>query len=451
MKRLLLLIVVHATALPFAIAQLPASQEEDRILAAKADSLQRAGDPKSAAALLDTLYDRGLMRSDTAVIVSALMLQGQLLTEIRQHDKAIMAYENAWSLLPALQDTLLHLTLLDNLIESSKNHGDFSKALHYTETLYELTDSVRAAEHQAMMEAAGEIYNGTIASMSKWQDRQNQATNRRILLLTIAAGTAGAAVVMLLVALLIKSRKARPLHSDKSSTQQIASGAAAELQELRIAHQRASRELDALAGIEQRSQQESRMLRMEIEDATLPVLQAARTEVEELIRTAPGDVRVDAVLNLRNTLVRLNTILKSIALRIAADDSSTGKLDRQLREICESMSTAELPVNFYVSGNTRQTSASMNQALRQMTLELLRNAFRHARATRIQVDLIYSPGKVVVAVRDNGTGMTREQAAGGPGVAAIRLYAQRINAHVDVATAPHEGTTITMDVPDRTN
>ena len=276
MKRLLLLIVVHAIALPFANAQLPASQEEDRILAAKADSLQRAGDPKSAAALLDTLYDRGLMRSDTAFMVSALMLQGQLLTEIRQHDKAIMAYENAWSLLPALQDTLLHLTLLDNLIESSKNHGDFSKALHYTETLYELTDSVRAAEHQAMMEAAGEIYNGTIASMSKWQDRQNQATNRRILLLTIAAGTAGAAVVMLLVALLIKSRKTRPLHSDKSSTQQIASGAAAELQELRIAHQRASRELDALAGIEQRSQQESRMLRMEIEDATLPVLQAAR-------------------------------------------------------------------------------------------------------------------------------------------------------------------------------
>lgn len=89
-------------------------------------------------------------------------------------------------------------------------------------------------------------------------------------------------------------------------------------------------------------------------------------------------------------------------------------------------------------------------ALYRVAQECLSNIARHARATRVEVEVTIEDDGLVLVVRDDGKGFDPavvEQAEGGLGLLNMRERLLAVQGSCEVASAQGKGTTVTMHVP----
>ena len=83
--------------------------------------------------------------------------------------------------------------------------------------------------------------------------------------------------------------------------------------------------------------------------------------------------------------------------------------------------------------------------------EALRNAFRHAQARRITVEIRYGEGQFRLRVRDDGKGIDEEtirrQAAGHFGLHGMRERAEIVGGRLEVWSRLDSGTEIELSIP----
>jgi signal transduction histidine kinase len=84
--------------------------------------------------------------------------------------------------------------------------------------------------------------------------------------------------------------------------------------------------------------------------------------------------------------------------------------------------------------------------------EAIRNATRHAKASRVDVDLSSTNGTIRLQVRDDGVGFTPEalagrQAAGHVGLNLLSQLADEAGGRLHVDGRPGAGTSVELEVP----
>jgi len=81
--------------------------------------------------------------------------------------------------------------------------------------------------------------------------------------------------------------------------------------------------------------------------------------------------------------------------------------------------------------------------------EILTNVARHARATRLEVELRAEGGQLLLAVADNGVGIDLGQSNGrrSLGLLGMQERAMRLGGRVDISGAPGKGTRVTLALP----
>lgn len=84
--------------------------------------------------------------------------------------------------------------------------------------------------------------------------------------------------------------------------------------------------------------------------------------------------------------------------------------------------------------------------------EALNNVAKHARATRIEIELQHSGGECILSVSDNGIGFDPALSSGatsrpGRGMVTMRERAQAVGGHFEVKAVPGGGTQILVRVP----
>ena len=104
-----------------------------------------------------------------------------------------------------------------------------------------------------------------------------------------------------------------------------------------------------------------------------------------------------------------------------------------------------------VEGQPRVLNSTIHDEIYFITRELLRNAFRHAEAGRIEVEILYEEDQLRVRVRDNGKGMAPQVVEEGGrvghwGLPGVRERAQQIGAKLDVWSEAGAGTEIQLAV-----
>ena len=88
--------------------------------------------------------------------------------------------------------------------------------------------------------------------------------------------------------------------------------------------------------------------------------------------------------------------------------------------------------------------------------EALRNIERHARADKVRLGLETTAGEIVLSVEDDGAGfevpddLFELRHGGHFGIIGMRERAERVGGHLEVASAPGEGTTTRVAVPQAT-
>jgi signal transduction histidine kinase/ligand-binding sensor domain-containing protein len=105
-----------------------------------------------------------------------------------------------------------------------------------------------------------------------------------------------------------------------------------------------------------------------------------------------------------------------------------------------------------VNGSRRILSSILQDEVYRIGREALRNAFHHARASHIEVEVIYDKHEFRLQVRDDGKGIDRNilqegAKAGHWGLPGIRERAKRIGARLDIWSEAGAGTEIELVVP----
>lgn len=128
----------------------------------------------------------------------------------------------------------------------------------------------------------------------------------------------------------------------------------------------------------------------------------------------------------------------------ALDESSLPEAVRRLagRLAEETGITAECTV----TGTVRPLSAATEAVVLRCAQEALANVRKHAVAATVTLDLDYQPGKVLLRVRDDGTGFDPTRGRG-HGLTSMRSRVAGTGGTLDVSSAPSVGTTVTVEVP----
>jgi ligand-binding sensor domain-containing protein/signal transduction histidine kinase len=124
-------------------------------------------------------------------------------------------------------------------------------------------------------------------------------------------------------------------------------------------------------------------------------------------------------------------------------------LAQRMREFANDILIArEIRFEFRASkgGHEQGIGAESRRQVFLIFKECVHNVVRHANCTYVQIDVHIEGKRLVVRVRDNGSGFDPHAAVNGHGLASMCDRASRLGGTIDVA-ADERGTTVTLDVP----
>ena len=109
-------------------------------------------------------------------------------------------------------------------------------------------------------------------------------------------------------------------------------------------------------------------------------------------------------------------------------------------------------VRVLVEGKQRELNPILRDEIYRIAREALRNAFRHARAQKIEAEITYGDSQFLLHVRDDGSGIDLEVAnqgarAGHWGLPGMRERAKSFGGKVEVWSERGAGTEIELSVP----
>jgi signal transduction histidine kinase len=180
--------------------------------------------------------------------------------------------------------------------------------------------------------------------------------------------------------------------------------------------------------------------------ASLAQMQAARNlfsrrsehalqNLDDAITMAAGAVAEgrNAVTDLRSPAATRNDLAE--ALKALGDELAAG---------------AAAKFQLVVEGSPQGLHPVIQDEICRIGGEALRNAFRHARAQHIEVDVRYSEELLGLQIRDDGIGITPEILEGGRsehyGLAGMRERAEKIGAKLEIWSAAGTGTEIDLSL-----
>ena len=168
-----------------------------------------------------------------------------------------------------------------------------------------------------------------------------------------------------------------------------------------------------------------------------PELQKTLETVVEQARQAVTEGR-NAVQGLRSSTVVTNELARAIRV-----------LGAELADQRESNST-EFEVQ--VTGTPRDLAPILRDDVYRIACEAVRNAFQHAQAARIEVEILYDRRQLCLRIRDNGKGIDPKvleagARAGHYGLPGVHERAKLVRGKLTVRSEPGSGTEIELTIP----
>jgi signal transduction histidine kinase len=135
--------------------------------------------------------------------------------------------------------------------------------------------------------------------------------------------------------------------------------------------------------------------------------------------------------------------------------------DKDTLDLADALSTVPRELDLHeqiafrviVEGHARSLDPLIRDDIYLIGREALVNAFRHARASAVEVEIEYSQHELRVLVRDNGCGIDTEMLRSGRdghwGLSGMNERAERVGAKLKVLSRPREGTEVELRIPAR--
>jgi signal transduction histidine kinase len=158
------------------------------------------------------------------------------------------------------------------------------------------------------------------------------------------------------------------------------------------------------------------------------------------------DQAAEAITDARNAIQGLRSLA-----------SETGDLARAITAVGEELTAQSTDpdspaLQVEVEGAPRPLNPVVRDEVYRIAGEALRNAFRHAQARRIAVEIRYGEGQFRLRVRDDGKGLDdqavrRAAAAGHFGLPGMRERAENVGGRLEVRSRIDSGTEVELSIP----
>jgi ligand-binding sensor domain-containing protein/signal transduction histidine kinase len=125
-------------------------------------------------------------------------------------------------------------------------------------------------------------------------------------------------------------------------------------------------------------------------------------------------------------------------------------LTRRMRQHADEVFTARgITLRFRgpVDAEAVRLGADVRRDLLLIFKEAVNNAARHSRCSRVDVDLHLEDHRLILTVRDDGTGFDPSVESGGHGMASMRRRGDRLGGALEIRSGNPAGTTVTVTVP----
>jgi signal transduction histidine kinase len=201
-------------------------------------------------------------------------------------------------------------------------------------------------------------------------------------------------------------------------------------------------------------EEERQRMARELHDDTIQALIALKQRVQ-LAQLASRDEKEQALLRdlaslAGQTIENLRRLIRALRPIYLEDLGLVTALEMLARE---TGGPDGLSVEFKRQGDEKRLDPAVELALYRMAQESLSNVVRHARASRAELSIQFSPQAVRLQVIDNGKGFTVPKSpagfpsAGHYGLLGMVERAELIGAALKIISRPGQGTRIEIDLP----
>jgi PAS domain S-box-containing protein len=231
-----------------------------------------------------------------------------------------------------------------------------------------------------------------------------------------------------------------------------------------VEERRATRWYASATEIESRKREEDRVrqenvrleertrIAQELHDTLLQSFLSASLHLGAAVQAVPADSqfkpRLDRVLQLMEGGIEEGR--KAIE-GLRSPDYGSSDLALALSRVREELDQPELDFRITVAGKLQPLREGIYHEIYRIGREAIVNAFRHAKAKKIDVELDYSDTALHMRVRDDGCGIDPQVIAQGRdghwGLASMRERAGRIGAEIKISSSVTVGTEIRLSVP----
>lgn len=195
----------------------------------------------------------------------------------------------------------------------------------------------------------------------------------------------------------------------------------------------------------------------ELHDTLLQGFLSASMQVHVAVDRLPEDSSVKPTLTRALELMRQVIDEGRNAVRgLRSSQSASLDLEHAFSRIQQEVGSAEhagqeVDFRVIVEGEQRPLHPVLRDEVYRIGREALVNAFRHAHARRIEMELKYSPKYLCILVRDDGRGIDPSILQAGRdghwGLSGMRERADRIGARIHVMSSASAGTEVELSVP----
>ena len=171
--------------------------------------------------------------------------------------------------------------------------------------------------------------------------------------------------------------------------------------------------------------------------------------VDQLPANSPAKLRLSRVLELMGQITEEG---RNAIRGLRSSNSDSDDLGQAFSRIPQELGI-EVQIDFrvIVLGSPRKLHPVIRDEVYRIGREALVNAFRHSRATRIEVELEYAARRFRIVVSDNGCGIDPQvlhsAREGHWGLRGIRERAERVGGRLNVWSRAAAGTEVEMSLP----
>jgi signal transduction histidine kinase len=147
-----------------------------------------------------------------------------------------------------------------------------------------------------------------------------------------------------------------------------------------------------------------------------------------------------------SSAARITAGLRDIVWYISPEQDTLQSLEERMKSVASTL--LDGIAHEFRSSGIRPVPLDIDQRRHLFLIykELLHNVLRHAQATRVEITLEATQGRLRLEVADNGVGMSGEP-TGGTGLNNIRRRSAELGATLSIESAPGTGTRIGLIAP----